>query len=270
MGKYKERITPIKGEKMSGNFKPLLLAMLVLPALGSSAFAQDAASRDSQFAAIARLPALDSVWRPEWGVVGKLRAAEGQAPLTAKARAIVDAFNSAKEHGENLQTEGANCMPTGMPGVMRYPYPIEFIYSPGKVNIVIETHSQVRRIFTDGRALPEDPDLLFNGTSVGHWEGDTLVADTIGLSPLISLIAGLHPTENTQIHEQIQLEGPDKLVIETTITDPELFTAPFTTTMSYRRERDWDIREYICQENNRDAADAEGRPSMDLGFDGIE
>lgn len=252
------------------NFKAMALAMLAFPALAGSASAQDDATRAAQFAAIARLPDFDSVWRPEWGVVGKLRAAEGQAPLTAKARAILDAFNAAKESGKNLQTEGANCMPVGVPGAMRYPYPIEFIYSPGKVNIVIETHSQVRRIFTDGRPLPEDPDLLFNGSSIGHWEGDTLVAETIGLSPLISLIAGLHPTENTRIVERMKLDGPDRLVIETTITDPELFTTPFTTSMFYKRERDWDIREYICQENNRDAADAEGRPSMDLGFDGIE
>ncbi|WP_336978643.1 hypothetical protein [Altererythrobacter fulvus] len=262
---------------MSHHFKPLAVTLAVSTALvatsGDVALAQNSGSgesRDSRYAAIARLPAFEGVWQPDWAAVTKLRAAEGQAPMTANARAAVDAFNAAKAQGENLQTEGANCMPVGMPGVMRYPYPIEFIYSPGKVNIVIETHSQVRRIFTDGRPLPEDPDLLFNGSSAGHWEGDTLVADTAGLSPLISLLPGLHPTEKTRIHERIRLDGPAKLVIETTITDPALFTEPFVTSLSYRLEPEWDIREYICQENNRDAADAEGRPSMDLGFDEIE
>ena len=238
----------------------------------SAASAQDVAgqSRESTYAAIARLPAFEGVWQPDWSAITKLRAAEGEAPLTDQARAAIDAFNAAKASGENLQTEGANCRPTGMPGVMRYPYPIEFIYSPGKVNIVIETHSQLRQIFTDGRALPTDPDFLFNGNSVGHWEGDVLVVDTIGFSPLISLMAGLHPTPQTAMHERIHLEKPEKLVIDTTITDPALFTEPFTTTVSYRLEPDWDLREYICQENNRDAADEDGRPSMNLGFDELD
>ncbi|HWJ70260.1 MAG TPA: hypothetical protein VNS79_09450 [Sphingobium sp.] len=254
---------------MHNGFRALALAILGVSMGAGGALAQTPASpadRQSAYAAIARLPAFEGVWQADWGSVTRLRAAEGEAPLTASARAIVDAFNAAKAQGENLQTEGANCMPVGLPGAMRYPYPIEIIHSPGKVNIVIETHSQVRSIHTDGRALPEDPDPLFNGSSVGRWEGDTLVVDTIGLAPQISLIAGLHPTENTRIRERIHLDGPQKLVVETTITDPALFSAPFTTSMFYKLEPDWEIREYVCQENNRDAADAEGRPSMDLGL----
>jgi len=255
---------------MHRRFKSLPLAILAAALCSGCALAQGttgAADRASAYAAIAKLPAFEGVWQADRGSVTRLRAAEGQAPLTPKARATLDTFNAAKAHGANTQTEGANCMPAGMPGVMRYPYPIEIIYSPGKVNFVIETYSQVRTIHTDGRPVPKDPDLFFNGTSVGHWEGATLIIDTVGLSPQISLLAGIHPTEATRINERIHLDGPDKLVIETTITDPALFTAPFTTAMTYKLERDWEIREYICQENNRDAADAEGRPSMDLGLD---
>lgn len=255
------------------SFRVLALGALATSMLGSAALAQNrigTAERESAYTAIARLPAFEGVWQPDWGAVTRLRAAEGEAPLTPAARTVVDAFKAAKASGANTQTEGANCLPSGMPGVMRYPYPIEFIHAPGRVNIVIETNSQLRRIFTDGRPLPEDPDLFFNGTSVGHWDGPTLVSETIGLSPRISLIEGLHPTEKTRITERMYLEGPTKLVIETTITDPDLFTRPFTTTMSYKLEPEWDIREYICQENNRDAADEDGRPSMDLGFDGLE
>lgn len=60
------------------------------------------------------------------------------------------------------------------------------------------------------------------------------------------------------------------MLIETTITDPALFTEPFVTELAYNLEPDWELREYVCQENNRDAADEEGRPSMDLGFDEID
>ena len=65
-----------------------------------------------------------------------------------------------------------------MPGIMGQPYPMEFLLTPGKVTIVIEAYQQVRHIYTDGRPLPDDPDLKFHGTSIGRWDGDTLVVDT--------------------------------------------------------------------------------------------
>ena len=69
-----------------------------------------------------------------------------------------------------------------MPGIMGQPYPMEFLLTPGQVTIVIEAYNQIRHIYTDGRPLPEDPDPTFYGTSVGHWEGDTLVAETVGFA----------------------------------------------------------------------------------------
>ena len=80
---------------------------------------------------------------------------------------------------ENL---AANCLPPGMPGIMGQPYPMEFLMTPGQVTIVIEAYNQIRHIYTDGRPLPADPDPTFYGTSVGHWEGDTLVAETVGFA----------------------------------------------------------------------------------------
>ena len=75
--------------------------------------------------------------------------------------------------------ESANCLPPGMPGIMGQPYPMEFLLTPGKVTIVVEAYTQVRHIYTDGRPLPTDPDPKFFGTSVGRWDGDTLVVDTV-------------------------------------------------------------------------------------------
>jgi hypothetical protein len=151
-----------------------------------------------------------------------------------------------------------------MPGIMRMPYPIEFLFNPGRVTIGIETYSQVRRIYTDGRPLPDDPDPAFNGSSIGKWEGDTLVVDTVGLNSKTSIVPGIHPTEQTRIRETFHLEKPDVLLLTTTITDPTLFAAPFEQKQAYARHREWQIREYVCQENNRDAADPFGRPSMKL------
>jgi hypothetical protein len=123
-----------------------------------------------------------------------------------------------------LQTQNANCRPPGMPSIMRMPYPIEFLFSPDRVTIITETDSQVRRIYTDGRKLPDDPDPTFNGSSVGHWEGKVLVVDTIGLNPDTSLSEGLHPTETTHIQERFEEVTPGHLVMTTTITDPKIYT----------------------------------------------
>ena len=115
--------------------------------------------------------------------------------------------------------------------------------------------------------MPEDPDPAFNGHSVGRWEGDTLVVETTGISPMVTLVTGLRATGKTRIHERITRVSHERLVDEITITDPDLFAEPYVMTQAYTLQPDWEMREYVCEENNRDAADAEGRPSMDLGED---
>ncbi len=145
-------------------------------------------------------------------------------------------------------------------------YPIEFVPTPGKITVLMETDSQMRRIFTDGRPLPADPDLTFQGYSVGHWEGKTLVVDTVGFDPQTPLApGGLAHSDKMAIHERLRLVAPDILEIATTITDPEALAEPFSTTTLYERHRDWTLQEYICEENNHDSADDKGRPGMTLG-----
>jgi hypothetical protein len=239
----------------------LLGCSVTLLAVSGPSVAQET-PRATGYESVAKWPDWSGVWSP--GVGSGSRTTPTPPKLTAEAQATVDAFNAGKERGENLQTAAANCVPNGMPGIMRLPYPIEFTYSPGRVNILIETYSEIRRIYVD-RELPDDPDPFFNGHSVGHWEGDTLVVDTIGISPIVSVISGLHATATTRFRERITRTGPDRMVDEITITDPALFAEPYVMVQNYKLEPTWEMREYVCQENNRDAADAEGRPTMDLG-----
>ena len=165
-------------------------------------------------------------------------------------------------------TSASNCLPPGMPGIMTQPYPMEFLLTPGKVTIVIEAYTQVRHIYTDGRKLPEDPDPRFFGTSVGHWEGDTLVVDTVGFSPDTQLAAGVPHSDKMRILERFRLTDPDTMSIETTITDPEVLTAPYMTTSSLRRHRNWTISEYICEQNNRNGVDDKGKVIINPTFTG--
>jgi hypothetical protein len=241
---------------------PLLACAALV--LASPAEAQEV-GRAAAYADLAQWPDWSGVWSP--GVSAAARTTPTPPKLTPAAQARLAEFEAGKARGENLQTQAANCVPNGMPGIMRLPYPIEFTYSPGRVNILIETYSEIRRIYVDGRPLPEDPDPFFNGHSVGRWEGDTLVVDTVGISPMVSVVPGLRATEKTRFHERITRVAPDRMVDEITLIDPDLFAEPYVMVQNYTLQPDWEMREYVCQENNRDGADAQGRPSMDLGED---
>jgi len=178
----------------------------------------------------------------------------------AKRKALQDA---AREDNET-----ANCLPQGMPGIMGQPYPMEFLLTPGQVTIVIEAYQQVRHIYTDGRPLPADPDPKFHGSSVGRWEGDTLVVETIGFSPLTQLAPNTPHSGKMRIAERFRLADPDTMTIETTITDPEALTAPFVSSRTLRRHRDWTLAEYICEENNRNSVDQNGKAGINLAVPG--
>ncbi len=181
-----------------------------------------------------------------------VEAAPAGPQLTPEYAAKRDALRAqAREDNET-----ANCLPPGMPGIMNQPYPMEFLLTPGKMTIVIEAYTQVRHIYTDGRKLPEDPDEKFFGTSIGHWEGDTLVVETVGFSPLTQIAAGIPHSDNMKILERFRLTDPDTMSIETTITDPKALTAPYTSSRTLKRHRNWTIAEYICEENNHNFVDA--------------
>ena len=245
----------------------LAVVLLALSAVASLALAQNPIRRAptaAGWAALAKLPDFTGVW--EVAGEGRNRGVAPQAgpSLTPEYAAERDALRaSAREDNET-----ANCLPAGMPGIMGQPYPMEFLITPGKVTIVIEAYTQVRHIYTDGRTLPEDPDLKFHGTSVGRWEGDTLVVDTVGFSPLTQLDRGVSHSEKMRIAERFRLTDPDTMTIETTITDSEALTTPYTTNRTLKRHRNWTIAEYICEENNRNFVDQSGKAGVILNNPG--
>ena len=222
--------------------------------------ALDAATQ--KWAALAKYPDWSGVWEVDWR---NSRGMPRRPPmkLVPEWQAKADAYRAAQSNGENLQSEAANCVPPGLPGIMTQPYPIEFLYQPDKVVMLTEAYMQFRHIWTDGRAHPDDPDLTFYGHSTGHWEGGTLVIDTVGLNPQNRIAPGVEHGEQLRIVERIHRVDADWLEIETTLTDPEVLAEPYTSTTSYRHLDD-EIREYICLENNRDSADEKGRPGIRL------
>ena len=174
------------------------------------------------------------------------------------------AKKAALESRKAEDNDSANCVPPGMPGVMTQPYPYEFLLTPGKVTIIGEAYMQVRHVFTDGRPLPADPDPTFNGTSVGHWEGDTLVVETTGFTDSTLMTSNTPHSSRMKIVERFQLTGPDTMSVQTTVTDPEALTEPWVSTRTLARHRNWTVREYICEENNRNYVDDQGKAGIKL------
>jgi len=231
------------------------------PATAQTAAAKTAPTA-ADWSALAKLPDFNGVWEiGPGGGRGRGRGAAPQGPsLTPAAAAKRKELQSLGR--EDNQT--ANCVPPGMPGIMGQPYPMEFLLTPGKVTIVIEAYTQVRHIYTDGRPLPSDPDPKFFGTSVGKWEGDTLVVETVGFSPQTQLTANTPHGDKMRISERFRLTAPDVMTIETTVTDPEALTAPWTSSRTLVRHRDWTVSEYICEENNRNYVDSSGKAGVKL------
>jgi hypothetical protein len=173
--------------------------------------------------------------------------------------ATYDATLAKAEKGEVTADPTAACLPGGMPRIMNAVYPIEIIQKPQQMTIIVEWASQVRRIFLNGRPHPEDPDPTFNGHSIGHWEGDVLVVDTIALRGDTMLDqSGIRHSDKMHLFERFTLVDPQTLTDQITVDDPVAFTKPWTVLKTFKRAPKADILEYVCEENNRNPVDKNG------------
>jgi hypothetical protein len=234
------------------------------PSAPSAPASQPSSPQGDSWASIAKLPDWSGLWEPTFA-----RGAGNQGPqLTPPYEAKLEKYRAEQKSGEIQDTPSANCVPPGLPGIMTQPYPIEFLFTPGKVTVLIEAYSQWRQIFTDGRAHPESPDLTFNGHSIGHWEGDTLVVDSVAFSPDVPMGGqyGMEHSEKMRIVERMRKNDKDQLEIETTIYDPEALVKPWTTKRVYGHHPDWTLAEYVCS-NNRNYTTPEGKAGIDLKYE---
>jgi hypothetical protein len=155
----------------------------------------------------------------------------------------------------------ALCLPPGMPGMMNMIYGMELLQTPGQITMTSEWQSASRRVWLD-RSTHPDPDELdptYAGDSIGHWEGDTLVIDTVGLRTDMHLDQiGLPISPKLRLTERIKQIQPGILEDEITIDDPDVFTTPWKSVKTYRHRPDLRLKEYVCEENNRNVG-ANGR-----------
>jgi hypothetical protein len=173
-------------------------------------------------------------------------------PFTPRGKAAWDERVKAEKDGSPIADASSYCWPHGVPRVMNSPYPLQIIQTAGETVIVHEVAHNIRHIYMD---QPHPPNLAasFMGDSVGHWEGDTLLVDTIGLNDRtwIDEIGVIHGKQLHVIERIRKIEDGHALENLIRIEDPEYFTQPWYARITYAWRPDLRIAEYICEENNR-------------------
>lgn len=160
-----------------------------------------------------------------------------------------------KRKGDNAKDDpNVRCMPRGALRIWTDDYYKRIVQVPERVIILAERNMQYRQIFTDGRALPkDDPNPTWNGYSVGKWEGDTLVVQTIGFRDDLWLDSDGNPlTNSAKVTEKIRRPSFGTLEIEITVDDSKAYTAPWTVKMTQPIVLDSELIDYYCLENEKD------------------
>jgi hypothetical protein len=216
---------------------------------------------------------LAGVWSPSRATGPNAPPAAGPLLLKPGYKEPYDARRAlereASARGEQLAAPGSLCTPYGMPTMMQVAvYPMELIQTPQQVTIVAEAFSEVRRIYIGKPQISlDDVSPGFYGRSVGHWDGDTLVVNTIGINPSVKGYQGMPHSDQMKITERIRRPAPKTLHDQITIEDPMVLEKPVTYTLVYALVPDYEMVEFVC-ENNREYVDEKGVVRMRLGNKG--
>jgi hypothetical protein len=159
----------------------------------------------------------------------------------------------AKKEGKDYRDWIGQCYPAGMPVIMTRVWPIAMIQMPTAIYMVSGFMNELRVIYLDGRKHTPADEVVrtYDGESIGHWEGDTLVVDTTSMvSDKHVIDDGLPVSDDFHIVERIRLlENGNKLEIKWTMTDPKMWDGEWTSTHWWKRQDDTDITEVECLPN---------------------
>jgi len=157
--------------------------------------------------------------------------------------------------GKGKDDPGATCHPMGVPSLDTLPIPYKIVQTPGLIAILYEGDTVYRQIFTDGRKHVETTIPSWLGYSVGHWEGDTLIVDTIGFNDKswLDRIGHTH-SDALRIVERFHRKDLGHMDVTVIIEDPKTFARPVTFTQPTTLTPDGDLLEYFCTDNEQDSA----------------
>ena len=186
---------------------------------------------------------------------------EGRRPnapkLTPEYMAQWDIVAASRTSGSYEYDNIANCLPPGLPAMMGMAYGMEIMQGDDRITFFSEHQDALRRVYLDGREPTERNlnDPTYAGYSTGHWEGDTLVVDTVALTTK-SYIDGSSPhSDQMTVHERIRFIAPDVLEDRITVNDPVALLEPWEWVRTYRKATypNDELREFACAEGLRDS-----------------
>ena len=189
-------------------------------------------------------------------------------PLKPEYKATYDAeqkkIDAANKRGEPIATGYTHCIPDGMPTMMMAMFPMEVLQTRGQITIIQEAYNQVRRIYVND-TLPaiDDAEPGFWGHSVGRWQGDSFVVDTVGIKDNVRFRNVPHSAE-MRIHEVMRKLTPDHFENVVTVTDPAYLTQPWQWKWVYQRRTNYKMFEYVCEDNREYADPVTGAARMRL------
>lgn len=173
-----------------------------------------------------------------------------EAPLTAAGAEMLRQHSQPGAFNPTL-----NCLPDGVPHADLLPEPFKIIETPREILVLYEVETTFRQIFMDGRKQLTDPSPSWMGYSVGHWDGGTLVVDTLGFNDLSWLDARGHGhSQEMRVQERFHRRDFGHLDVTLTVTDPKVFTQPVTVNFTEQLLPDTDLLEHYCLEDEKDAA----------------
>lgn len=171
------------------------------------------------------------------------------APMTPSAAAIFRARAATMGKG----APALHCAPWGMPMVDTLPSPYKIVQTPGVTYILYEENMSHRQIYTDGRKHTPDPQPSWLGYSVGKWDGDSFVVDTVGFNDVSWLDAIGHPrSEAMRLTERFRRQDFGHTELQITVDDPKSYTKVFTVKFGLKLLPDTDLIESFCAENEKD------------------
>jgi len=196
-----------------------------------------------------QVPGMEIDTVSKYGVNVLADFAPGQEPVRNEAAGAITARN---HHPSGLDTL-SRCLPAGLPvGTLLSEF-TKIVQTPGLTLIMHELDNATRQIYTDGRPLPKDPNPAWLGYSIGRWEKDTLVLDTVGLNDKSWLLQAIWLPHTEKLHIIERYTRPDlaHLNIDVTIEDPDTFVKPVERHVQWLFTPGEEIFEAICAENNK-------------------
>jgi hypothetical protein len=175
--------------------------------------------------------------------------APGTEPLQPAAAAAVAGLSVTNISKDDV---GINCLPAGVPMFMTVPAPFKIVQTPGLVVMLSEADTSFRQVFMDGRAHPADPQPSWLGSSIGKWDGDTLVIESVGFNDRGQLDAlGHRHSSQLRLTERYHRRDSGHMDVQLTFDDLGVFTRPVTVSFGASLKADTDLIEYFCSENEK-------------------